>query len=269
MILRFDKYHGAGNDFILVDHRQGMFNPSRKIIQALCDRRFGIGADGLMLLGPSTRRDFSMRYYNSDGGEGSMCGNGGRCITAYARKLGIIGREAAFKASDGDHFAEIISGESGIFQVKLGMNDLTEIRCGDGYDYVNTGSPHHVVFVEDPDLIDVVAEGRKIRYGEPYGEKGTNVDFVGVNNGKLYVRTYERGVEDETLSCGTGVTAAALVYAHKNKTEGPVEIRTKGGSLRVTFSRQDNSYTNIMLEGPVTHVFSGEIELDRLNSTSI
>lgn len=269
MILRFDKYHGAGNDFILIDQRQNIFTPGRKIIHALCHRRFGIGADGLMLLGASTRKDFSMRYFNSDGGEGSMCGNGGRCITAFARKLGIIGKEAAFKASDGDHYAEIISANAGLYQIKLGMNDVPEMQHGNGYVAVNTGSPHHVVFVDDPDQVDVVTEGQKIRNSDLYGDKGTNVDFVGVNNGQLYVRTYERGVEDETLSCGTGVTASALAFAARSGTEGPVDIRTRGGLLRVSFQRSGTSFSHIELEGPVIHVFSGEIELDRLNNLPI
>lgn len=259
MSLRFEKYHGAGNDFILIDNRDHSFIPSKEVISALCHRRLGIGADGLMLLEPSETLDFSMRYFNSDGGEGSMCGNGGRCITAFARQLGIISTDTRFEAIDGTHAARILSAPGEPLRISLEMKDVGQIITGNDYYFLDTGSPHHVMFVKDLEHYDVVGEGRKIRYSKLY-PVGTNVDFAEFTEKGLFVRTYERGVEDETLSCGTGVTATALVFATLRNTDQTVSLITRGGNLSVQFRRNGESFTDIRLEGPVAHVFTGNIQ---------
>lgn len=265
MMLPFDKYHGAGNDFILIDNRKSVFNPSKEQISHLCHRRLGIGADGLMLLGPSAQYDFSMKYYNSDGGEGSMCGNGGRCITAFARQLGIITTSAAFEAIDGVHSSHIISGPDEPMRVSLGMKDVSRIQKGVNFYFLDTGSPHHVVFMKDLKDFDVVAEGKKVRYGYLYPGSGTNVDFAEIAEDGIFVRTYERGVEDETLSCGTGVTAVALAYATQRNISGTVNLHTRGGELSVHFIKQGKAFTGVRLEGPVAHVYTGQIEINDLS----
>ncbi len=253
----FHKFHGTGNDFIIIDNRNQKFTTDEDIIKNLCHRRFGIGADGLILLENSDKYDFSMRYFNSDGREGSMCGNGGRCISAFAQRILKLSGKICFTAVDGVHHAEILKSSGNLTSVKLKMADVTEIHQGDGYYFLDTGSPHHVVFVNHVDEVDVVGLGRKIRYSQDY-PRGTNVDFVEIKNGKLLVLTYERGVEDETLSCGTGVTAAALA-ASLVRPADTYDIVTKGGNLRVSFTMKNDSYTDIWLEGPVTYVFDGEI----------
>ncbi len=262
-IIPFFKYQGAGNDFIIIDKRSLLLDePKQKTVADLCNRRLGIGADGLILLQKKEGFDFEMLYYNADGNIGSMCGNGGRCIVAFAKKMNIIGENCKFLAADGEHLAKVISED--YIELKMGQARdiiLSELSC-----FINTGSPHHISFVEDADKIDVFNEGRKIRYSETYISNGVNVNFVEVcGENKLKVFTYERGVEDETLACGTGVTAASLAYflERTDRIEGShiVEIQTKGANLSVKFSYQDNQFDDIWLCGPATFVFEGEIEI--------
>lgn len=259
MIVNFYKYHGAGNDFIILDNRDQQFTAGEEIISKLCHRRFGIGADGMLLLEKSDGYDFSMRYFNSDGREGSMCGNGGRCIAAFAYRRLKLNEKITFQAVDGIHLAEILNSGNGVTQVRLKMADVSQIQHGDGYYFLDTGSPHYVAFVENADETDVVAEGKKVRYS-PLFPEGTNVDFVEIKNEKLYVRTYERGVEDETLSCGTGVTASAIAASLviPGTTFG---ITTRGGNLKVSFTKEKEHFTDVWLEGPAAFVYKGDIEI--------
>ncbi|MFL5763012.1 MAG: diaminopimelate epimerase [Bacteroidia bacterium] len=260
MKLRFYKYHGTGNDFILVDNRDLKFrNDDQALVKKLCDRRFGIGADGLMLLQSATGYDFEMVYYNSDGNTSSMCGNGGRCIVEFARTLGLVKNKALFLASDGEHEALLNTGT-----VSLKMNNVGKIEMNADFCFLDTGSPHYVAFVHKIEQYPVFIEGRKIRNSERFREKGTNVNFIEKKMNELFVRTYERGVEDETYSCGTGVTAAALVASLKEVATATdfCDIITLGGKLKVKFKRHaDGSFTDIWLEGPATFVYNGEIEI--------
>jgi diaminopimelate epimerase len=256
MELQFHKYHGTGNDFIVLDNRQLHFPKNdTNLVARLCDRRFGIGADGLLLLEDDKSADFKMVYYNADGNPGSMCGNGGRCLVAFAHSMGIISGETTFIASDGIHQANI-SGD----QVALKMTDVQAIGKKRNAYFLNTGSPHHVQLVKDLNNFDVVREGRRLRFGV-YGEKGANINFVEqLTPDTFMVRTYERGVEDETYSCGTGVTAAALAMNHMSKTEAnTVNIRTRGGDLQVSFAKNMKGYNDVVLKGPATFVFKGII----------
>ncbi len=259
-MITFYKYQGTGNDFIMIDNRDKKFVPDLSIVKKLCDRRFGIGADGLILLENVKDYDFSMLYYNSDGAESTMCGNGGRCITAFAAFLGVIKSNAKFIAIDGEHESEIFENKI----VSLKMKDVSEVEKS-GNDFIlDTGSPHFVRFVDKISAIDVFHEGRKIRQSDRFAAKGINVNFVELKEGKLIVRTYERGVEDETLSCGTGVTASALAAASAGLANGKSEseIVVQGGDLKVKYKIQkENSFTDVWLEGPATFVFKGEIEL--------
>ncbi|HNW70703.1 MAG TPA: diaminopimelate epimerase [Bacteroidales bacterium] len=259
MIVNFHKYHGAGNDFIIIDNRGLQFAAGEDIIARLCHRRFGIGADGMLLLEKSADYDFSMRYFNSDGREGSMCGNGGRCIAAFAYQHLKLNEKITFLAVDGIHRAEILKSGNGVTQVRLKMADVSHIQHGDGFYFLDTGSPHYVAFVENADETDVVAEGKKVRYSPAFPE-GTNVDFVELKNEKLYVRTYERGVEDETLSCGTGVTASAIA-ASMIIPANTFEITTRGGNLKVSFTKEKEQFTDVWLEGPAAFVYKGDIEI--------
>jgi len=257
MKLHFYKYHGTGNDFILIDNRTAFFEiNNQKLIANLCDRHFGIGADGLILLENSKDYDFNMRYYNSDGNESSMCGNGGRCVVAFAKKLGVIENKTTFTAIDGLHAATI----SGVL-VALQMKNIEEITIFESHTFLDTGSPHHVTLVDDVAEYEVVNNGRKVRNGAPYFEKGTNVNFVEqINTNTFKVRTYERGVEDETLSCGTGVTAVAIAMYENSKTkEENIKLETQGGLLEVSFTKEENHYTNVFLKGPTKLVFEGDI----------
>jgi diaminopimelate epimerase len=259
MQIEFYKYQGTGNDFILVDNRHKQLSFTTEQINFLCHRRFGIGADGLILLELEPGFDFKMVYYNSDGNQSSMCGNGGRCITAFAKKLGLVEDRAKFIAIDGPHESNI-DGE----MVSLKMQDVKDIELGDDYFYLNTGSPHYVKVVKDVEHFDVFNEGKTIRYDDRFKEEGTNVNFIEKLDNELFVRTYERGVEDETFSCGTGVTASALVAAMKGMATGKNSclIKTLGGTLEVTFEKVlEKNFYNIWLKGPALMVYKGNIEL--------
>jgi diaminopimelate epimerase len=253
----FYKYQGTGNDFVMIDNRQQTFDKSNtEQIAFLCDRRFGVGADGLILLESHDELDFKMVYYNADGNESSMCGNGGRCLVAFAKQLGVIENKAVFEAIDGLHHAII---ENDI--VKLQMQDIDTIEKYDNHVFLDTGSPHHVQFENNIDDFDIKTKGEKIRYGSPYNEAGSNVNFVKkVSDATFTVRTYERGVEDETLSCGTGVTAVALAMNYIGETEKSlITLNVQGGELRVSFDKVGNSYKNVWLIGPAKLVYQGNI----------
>jgi len=257
MTVNFYKYHGTGNDFIIIDNREKAFNIDNEIIEKMCDRRFGIGADGLMLLENDTDTDFRMVYFNSDGYEGTMCGNGGRCIVAFAKKLGVIKNKTKFIAFDGIHFAEINDG-----LVSLKMLDLDEIRNIENDYFLDTGSPHYVKFIDDFNSIDVYNDGKAIRNNDTFKAEGTNVNFAQINGKTIKVGTYERGVEDETYSCGTGVTAVAIcAFFESDKKINNFDIETKGGNLNVRFENKNNLFENIWLTGPATFVFNGEYSL--------
>jgi diaminopimelate epimerase len=260
MQLKFHKYQGTGNDFILVDNRNGEISLTEEQVAFLCHRRFGIGADGLMLLESEPGADFRMVYYNSDGRQSSLCGNGARCIAAFAHNLGVITGVAKFTASDGLHEAKVEEDD----MVSLKMQDVKQMEIEKEFCWVDTGSPHYVRVVDDVDNFDVVSEGRRIRNSDRYREEGTNVNFMEKRGEEIYVRTYERGVEDETWSCGTGVTAAALVAAVKGIATGKNNciIHTKGGSLEVTFEKVlDRNFYNIWLRGPAVRVYEGVVGL--------
>ena len=256
MNISFSKYHGTGNDFILIDNREKTISLTTKQIAHLCHRRFGIGADGLMLLELAEGYDFKMVYYNSDGNTSSMCGNGGRCITRFANDIGIKRDEYLFMASDGPHKSWI--DDKGI--VRLKMKDVKQVEIHNTYEFVNTGSPHFVKTVSDLETYPVYKEGHAIRNSEKFKQEGINVNFVEVmEDDNLFVRTYERGVEDETYSCGTGVTAAALVHAHNDRGFNHIDVKTLGGLLFVEFEKAENeSFENIWLCGPAVKVFDGK-----------
>ncbi len=259
MIIRFYKYQGTGNDFIILDNRADQYHLSAEQIKKLCDRRFGIGADGLMLLNTKEGVDFEMKYFNADGGESSMCGNGGRCLVKFAYHMGIHKASYHFLAVDGEHEAEItVEGT-----VRLKMQDVHQISEYHGDRILNTGSPHYVKMVPLVADIDVVNEGRGIRNSHHFAKDGINVNFVQQKKeDEIIVRTYERGVEDETYSCGTGVTAAAIVFYHNEMGFNDVTVHTKGGKLSVEFDKNGEfHFTNIWLCGPAEKVFEGEVEI--------
>lgn len=254
--MAFYKYHGTGNDFILFDNRDGKINFSKEQIARLCHRHFGIGADGLMLLERAIGYDYRMVYFNADGKESTMCGNGGRCMAAFAKSLGIIDTLARFVAIDGPHTATIAA--DGL--ISLHMQDVEGINIKDGYTLLNTGSPHYVLWVADVMNTDVFREGSKIRNQPEFQPDGINVNFVQIHEGKLIVRTYERGVEAETLSCGTGVTAAAIAATARFEGIFATDIETPGGHLVVTFTKDSpNVAKDVVLTGPADFVFKGEI----------
>jgi diaminopimelate epimerase len=266
MQLSFLKYHGSGNDFIIADNRNGQFAPgNRVLISQLCHRNFGIGADGLMLLESSPEYDFHMRYFNSDGLEGSLCGNGGRCIVHFARETGIISDKAVFSASDGIHQAVIGEGDL----VSLRLHDVgSPGRDGDAY-ITDTGSPHYVVFTANIEELDVFGEGQKIRYSEKYRDKGINVNFAEPSGNRILVRTYERGVENETLACGTGSVAVAICNSYREG-EGSKKtmIQTRGGLLEVSFEKTGGpAFKNIWLTGPARMVYRGTIDTGQIMDT--
>ena len=259
MILPFFKYQGAGNDFILVDNRNGEFNDISQLqIKKLCNRNFGVGADGLMLLNKHEHLDFEMDYYNSDGSGGAMCGNGGRCIVAFAKQLKIINEQTKFIASDGRHEAFI--DDSGI--VKLKMIDVETLEEKQGSFFVDTGAPHHVEFDAHIKELDVYEKGKQIRYSDEYRAVGTNVNFVQVHKNGIQIRTYERGVENETLACGTGAVASAISYYKKYDSGSEnIKVKTLGGELYVSFKEKANIFTDVYLSGPAIFVFRGKIDI--------
>lgn len=251
--MKFYKYQGTGNDFVMIDNRDLQFLKDKNHIEKLCDRRFGIGGDGLILLENDEKSDFKMVYYNSDGNESTMCGNGGRCIVAFAHFLDIFEEKTQFVAIDGLHDAEI---KNGI--VKLKMIDVETINQDNENFVLDTGSPHFVKFVSDIENFDVYNNGHAIRNSEAYKKEGINVNFVEkISENEIFVRTYERGVEDETYSCGTGVTAASLVFL-KDKNQNSVNVKVLGGNLKVYAEQYGNSFKNVWLEGPAKQVFRGK-----------
>ena len=250
----FYKYQGTGNDFVIIDNRENFFpKGNTELVAKICDRRFGVGADGLLLLENHPSADFMMVYYNSDGNLSSMCGNGGRCIAHFAKFLGIISKKTTFEAVDGMHDAMVDDD-----WVSLKMNDVEKISVSENFIFLDTGSPHHVEMVSELQNYDVFKNGRNIR-NKIYGKEGSNVNFVEQDDAtKFSVRTYERGVEDETLSCGTGVTAVAIAMFEIGKTiENKVILKTPGGQLQVRFEKMGSGYKNVYLEGPATQVFKG------------
>ena len=262
MQLNFFKYEGAGNDFILIDNRNQTFQSlsDPELIKKLCDRHFGIGADGLMVLQLKEGFDFEMIYFNADGREGSMCGNGGRCIAAFANHLELIKNETNFLAVDGPHYAKI--SEKGD-RVSLQMADVQDIRNDAEAFVLNTGSPHYVLPVTELQNKDVFHDGKTIRYSDTYKAEGVNVNFVQDMGDHYFVRTYERGVENETLACGTGVTAVAMAMARKKGLSGKIQtaISVPGGKLQVNFNYDGDKFTGVFLEGPATFVFLGAINI--------
>ena len=255
MTIPFYKYQGTGNDFVIIDNRNGLFpKDNHSMIAKICDRRFGIGADGLLLLESHHKVDFIMVYYNADGKLGSMCGNGGRCIVHFAKYLNIIDENTVFEAFDGLHEASI-NNEI----VSLKMNDVDTMEVTANSVFLNTGSPHHVEMVEDLKNYNVAEKGAFIR-NNTYGKEGSNINFVEKVETNLFaVRTYERGVEAETLSCGTGVTAVAIALSETNRIDANnVELHTEGGKLFVHFNKINDTYYNVYLEGPAKQVFKGE-----------
>ena len=259
MLVHFYKYHGTGNDFIIIDNRQLVIQPDdQELIKKLCTRRLGIGADGMMLLSGHDTYDFEMKYFNADGFEGSLCGNGARCISAFAHKEGIAGDTLRFKAFDGVHEASIEKEK-----VTVRMNDVTSIEQHQSYFILDTGSPHSVFFRDDVETMNVVEEGQKMRFNDQFMPEGINVNFVQKEGNKIFVRTFERGVEDETLSCGTGVVAASICTVLVGGIDKlPVSIRTRGGDLDVDFTMVSKSeFTDIKLSGSVCFSFQGDIEI--------
>ncbi len=256
--MNFYKYQGTGNDFILIDNRTHYFpKQNTKFIEHLCNRKFGIGADGLILLENDSEFDFKMVYYNSDGNQSSMCGNGGRCIVAFANFLKIITTQTKFIATDGMHHATILEKE----QISLQMKNVENLKIQPDFTFLDTGSPHHVSLVNNLESFDVKTKGALIRHSDLYGKTGSNVNFVKqLGENHFAVRTYERGVEDETLSCGTGATATAIAMHATGKTEAKnIDIDVLGGKLQVTFEVNDRSYEKVFLTGPATFVFKGKI----------
>lgn len=260
MQLEFYKYQGTGNDFVMIDNRSGFFpKEDVQLVAHLCDRRFGIGADGLILLENDTETDFKMVYYNSDGNPSSMCGNGGRCLVAFAKDLHVVQNNCTFIATDGLHHATVAT--DGI--VSLQMIDVNEIQKHNSHTFLNTGSPHHVQIVDDLVHYNVKENGAAIRYGALYGEKGSNINFVKkVDDSTFSLRTYERGVEDETLACGTGATAVAIAMNATGQTDKTfINLNVEGGKLAVSFDKNGNLFTNVFLIGPAKFVFKGTIEI--------
>jgi diaminopimelate epimerase len=260
MQLEFYKYQGAGNDFVMIDNRSGFFpKENTQLIAHLCDRRFGIGGDGLILLENDLDTDFKMVYYNSDGNESSMCGNGGRCLVAFAKELNVIENQTTFIATDGLHNATV--GEDDL--VSLQMIDVPTVTIRNDHTFLNTGSPHHVQMVEALEHYNIKENGAAIRYGELYGAAGSNINFVKkIDETTFRLRTYERGVEDETLACGTGATAVAIAMNATGQTDATtVNVNVEGGKLVVSFDKEQDKYTNVFLKGPAEFVFKGTITI--------
>lgn len=258
----FHKYHGTGNDFIIIDNRDLSIQLTESTVAKLCTRHFGIGADGLIMIEPHDDADFYMRYYNSDGKLSTMCGNGGRCAVLFAKHISIVKeRKVTFFGADGAH--EAIIQENGTISLKMNVSD-NPVIVGSAY-VIDTGSPHFVRFTYNVDNIDVKKEGRIVRNSASYKKEGINVNFVEEENTELlYVRTYERGVENETRSCGTGVTASAICQYHKQRLRGnkTIHVNTLGGSLSVSIHATDfRSIDSVWLNGPARAVFIGEVNI--------
>ena len=255
MKVHFHKYQGTGNDFVIIDNRALKLTLAASQISAICDRRFGVGADGLILIQDHPTYDFEMVYYNSDGSQ-SMCGNGSRCAVMFARSINLIQDTTTFQSTDGVHSATIAQDE-----VSLEMHDTGQVSQKKAGLFLDTGSPHHLEFVEEVDKVDVYQRGSAIRYSPEYAPAGTNVNFIEVvDQHTIKVRTYERGVEDETLSCGTGVTAASIAATKKN-IDSPVVVYTRGGKLIVSFEERPEGYSEVKLTGPAKMVFEGDINI--------
>jgi diaminopimelate epimerase len=258
MNINFSKYQGTGNDFVIIDNRSSAISLSNAQIAFLCNRRFGIGADGLMLLGTAQGFDFSMTYYNADGTEGTMCGNGGRCLVKFANDNGIVKDHYHFIAIDGPH--EAIIHNNG--WVHLKMSDVNAVETGKDFFVTNTGSPHYIKVVDDIENFEVFNEGKAIRYNDRFANEGINVNFIQHQGDHLFVRTYERGVENETYSCGTGVTASAIISCLHKTGEHDVHIKTIGGNLAVSFNNKGGGHFNqIWLKGPSTFVYKASIDI--------
>ena len=263
MVYPFYKYEGCGNDFVIIDERTEWLQLTEDQIAALCDRRFGIGADGLLSLRNHPEHDFQMVYYNSDGSRATMCGNGARCLSAFAHKMNAIGIKGSFIADDGKHTAEILWIEDAVTQVAISMIDATPDHVSDDHVSINTGTPHYVLFVDDIESADVVNTGRKIRYNPQYEPVGTNVNFVQMTPSGISVRTYEKGVEEETLACGTGVTASTMAASFRTGSTS-FDVKASGGNLHVSFNKKGNTFTNVILTGPARLVYSGQFELETI-----
>ena len=259
MKIKFQKYQGTGNDFIIINNNRLSFpNKNKDLIRCLCDRKFGIGSDGLILINPSEKTDFEMIYFNSDGNLGSMCGNGARCSVKFAKYHNLICDNTLFNAYDGNHNATINKD-----LITLSMKSVDKIKTFNNDLFLDTGSPHYIRIVENIEDFDVYNEGKLIRNSSEFKDEGVNVNFVQIiSENEFSVRTFERGVEDETLSCGTGVTAVALAMFHLKKTNSKkLKIKTRGGELTVEFNNSENGYSEIYLTGSVKMIFSGEIEI--------
>lgn len=260
MLFPFVKYQGTGNDFVVIDNRNNQFPiANHDVIARICHRNFGVGADGFICIESDDSANFYMRYFNADGHEGSLCGNGSRCAIHYARSLGLTDEKVSFRAADGLHHARFVDDE-----VALELHPISEWEQLEDALFLNTGSPHHVVFEADVNAIDVANLGRQIAHAAPYFSEGTNVNFVQqINENELLVRTYERGVEAETLSCGTGVTASALAAHISHRTASTqIQIQTKGGKLKVSFSPAAHGYESVVLQGSAEQVFKGIWEIN-------
>jgi len=254
----FLKYEGAGNDFVVFDAMNNAISLSQQEVIRICDRRYGVGADGVIVLGESVNADFEMIYYNADGKIGSMCGNGARCAFSYAKRLGYVSDTGSFVAYDGIHHGRSLSDN----WVEVSMQDVIDIDIDSGDFILDTGSPHYVRFVKRIEEVDVVSEGRAIRYSDRFKENGINVNFVEVRDGSLHLSTYERGVEDLTLACGTGAVAVALAFAQREgMLSGPIRLQANGGGLAVNFKRNGNRFAEVVLHGPARETFSGNLEL--------
>jgi len=256
MVIQFQKYQGTGNDFVLIDNRSGLFPAENlSVIQRICHRKYGIGSDGLILIEKDEDTDFYMNFFNPDGSK-SYCGNGSRCAVHFARAIGMIGDKCSYQAIDGVHQGVLM--ENGV--VSTSILPVHQIEPLGNDVFINTGSPHYIVFCKDVDVVDIISEARKIRYSLAFSPSGTNVNYVQLVNGnQIKMRTYERGVEDETLSCGTGVTAAALSVM---QLDGTISVETKGGMLSVSARKSSTGFEDIWLTGPATLVFKGEFNIE-------
>ena len=257
-MIRFEKFQGTGNDFIVIDNRKSDFDDlPLDSIRKLCNRRFGIGADGLIWVKNHAHYDFEMRYFNADGSS-SFCGNGARCAVKFAKSLNMFSNTTKFLAFDGVHEARITEGI-----IHLKMNDVSNIEVNEEAYVIDTGSPHFIKFVDDLAQIDIVGMGKEIRFSEKYRKEGINVNAVSKENNGISLLTYERGVEDETLSCGTGATAAALALVFSENKLGDFElpVKVKGGNLSISGFFDGKTFTNVYLSGPAEKVFDGTISI--------